>query len=366
MNKLALKIFVGLVALSLAGCAAFFSIVGLSKLFAGAAVAVIVMASTLEASKLVIASFLYRFWATVNKSLRAYLLIAITIIAIITSIGIYGFLSGAYQTTKSKYDLTRTQTDSLATQKMYFESSAVTFKSQLESKNTQLANLTSIRNSQELRATQLVTSNRSSRSADRSAKETDATIKTLNKDIDELNKKVIAYSDSSSKVQVSITQLGLKNEISSELGSLAYISRVLHVEMDSVVNILIILFIIVFDPLAICMVLAFNFMSKPKEDNKPEEEIQKEINFPEEEFIPYEPDFFVNADAIIEDYIAEQPSEQPLSQPVQEPVISIPQSRNREDLKELKRREIDKERKESLAKKKSKENLYNEDSSKTY
>jgi hypothetical protein len=95
MNKLALKIFVGLVALSLAGCAAFFSIVGLSKLFAGAALAVIVMASTLEASKLVIASFLYRFWATVNKSLRAYLLVAITIIAIITSIGIYGFLSGA-------------------------------------------------------------------------------------------------------------------------------------------------------------------------------------------------------------------------------------------------------------------------------
>jgi hypothetical protein len=365
MNKLALKIFVGLVALSLAGCAAFFSIVGLSKLFAGAAVAVIVMASTLEASKLVIASFLYRFWSTVNKSLRIYLLVAITIIAMITSIGIYGFLSGSYQTTKSKYDLTRTQTDSLATQKMYFESSAATFKSQVESKNTQLTNLTSIRNSQELRATQLVTSNRSSRSADKSAKETDATIKLLNKDIDELNKKVIAYSDSSSKVQVAITQLGLKNEISSELGSLAYISRVLHVEMDSVVNILIILFIIVFDPLAICMVLAFNFMSKSKEDDKPKEE-QKEINFPEEDEFPIEPDFFINTDPIIEDYIADQPSEQPLTQPVQEPEITISQPRGKEELKELKRREIDKERKESLAKKKSKENLYNEDNSKTY
>jgi hypothetical protein len=366
MNKLALKIFVGLVALSLAGCAAFFSIVGLSKLFAGAAVAVIVMASTLEASKLVIASFLYRFWSTVNKSLRIYLLVAITIIAMITSIGIYGFLSGAYQTTKSKYDLTRTQTDSLSTQKMYFESSAATFKSQLESKNTQLANLTSIRNSQELRATQLVTSNRSSRSADKSAKETDATIKSLNKDIDELNKKVIAYSDSSSKVQVAITQLGLKNEISSELGSLAYISRVLHVEMDSVVNILIILFIIVFDPLAICMVLAFNFMSKSKEDDKPKEEIQKEINFPKEDEFPIEPDFFVNTDPIIEDYIAEQPSEQPLTQPVQEPVITIPQPRDKEELKELKRREIDKARKVKTIKKTPDENLYNEDNSKTY
>jgi hypothetical protein len=248
---------------------------------------------------------------------------------------------------------------------MYFESSAATFKSQLESKNTQLANLTSIRNSQELRATQLVTSNRSSRSADKSAKETDATIKVLNKDIDELNKKVIAYSDSSSKVQVAITQLGLKNEISSELGSLAYISRVLNVEMDSVVNILIILFIIVFDPLAICMVLAFNFMSKPKEDDKPKEE-QKEINFPEEDEFPFEPDFFVNTEPYNTYNVVEQPSEQPLTQPVQEPVITISQPKGREELKEFKRREIDRERKESLERKKSNENLYNEDNSKTY
>ena len=80
MNKTTLKIFVGLIAISLAFCAAFFSIVGLSKLFAGAALAVIIMSSTLEASKLVIASFLYQFWDTVNKTLRAYLLVAISII----------------------------------------------------------------------------------------------------------------------------------------------------------------------------------------------------------------------------------------------------------------------------------------------
>ena len=86
----------------------FFSIVGLSKLFAGSAAAVIAMASTLEASKLVIASFLYQSWETVSKVLRAYLMIAIFVIAGITSIGIYGFLSNAYQTTKSKYDLTKT------------------------------------------------------------------------------------------------------------------------------------------------------------------------------------------------------------------------------------------------------------------
>jgi hypothetical protein len=261
MNKTILKVLVGLVALSLAVCAAIFSIIGLSKLFAGAAVAVIAMASSLEASKLVVASFLYQNWKTVNKTLRAYLLIAVTVIAIITSMGIYGYLSGAYQNTKSKYDLTQTQTDSLISKKSYFDASIATYKSQLEFKNTQLLNLTSIRNSQEQRATQLVTANRSSNSADRSARQTDNNIKSLNKDIQLLNDNILAYSDSASKMQVSITQLGLKNELSSELGTLTYISKLIDQPMDKIVNVLILLFIVVFDPLAICLVLAFNFLN---------------------------------------------------------------------------------------------------------
>lgn len=312
MNKTILKLLVGMVALSLAGCAAFFSIVGLSKLFAGAALAIIIMASTLEASKLVIASFLYQSWTTISKVLRMYLVIAMIIIASITSIGIYGFISGAYQTTKSKYDLTRTQTDSLKVQQTYFESSVSTFKSQLESKNTQLNNLTSIRNSQELRATQLVTSNKSSRSADRSAKETDAAIKLINVEIDDLNKRIIAYADSASKMNIAVTQVSLKTDISSELGSLAYISNVLNISMDKVVNVLIILFIIVFDPLAICMVLVFNFMSKPNEDNIPNEN-------------NIDTSFFVTSNLEPLDIKAEEPSEQPQEQPEPVDQVIIPQ-----------------------------------------
>jgi len=360
MNKHVLKFLVVLIAISLAGCAAFFSIVGLSKLFAGAAIAVMIMASTLEASKLVITSFLYQAWSTVNKTLRLYLLIAISIIAIITSIGIYGFLSSAYSETKSKYDLTQTQTDSLSTQKSYYESSVDNFKLQLTTKTSQLTNLSNIRNSQEVRASQLVTNKRSSKSADRSAKETDAAIKLINLDIDNLNKNIITYSDSSEKMQVKITQLGLKNNISSELGSLSYVARLLNVSMDSVVNVLIILFIIVFDPLAICMVLVFNSMSNSKEDFKPKEEIQKEINFPKEEYIPYEPDFFLNPNAIIEDIIPEQPSEQPLEQSEPSTIISKPTQKTKEELKESIRQLAERKRNEKL------DDLYNESNSKTY
>lgn len=283
MNKLYLKLTVGLVALSLAVCAGFFSIVGLSKLFAGAAVAVIAMAATLEASKLIIASFLYQHWTAVGKSLRAYLLIAITIIAMITSIGIYGFLSGAYQTTKSKYDLTQTQADSLKSVQSYYESTLATCNFQLNAKTKQLTNLTEIRNSQELRATQLITLNRSSKSADKSATQTEKQISQLSQSIDELNSKIVLYGDSASKAKVAITQVSLRNEISSELGTLVYLSNVSGWSMDKIVNILIILFIIVFDPLAICMVLVFNFLNHKNKANVAPVLIEPESSIVEEE-----------------------------------------------------------------------------------
>lgn len=268
MNKTVLKVFVGLIALALAICAAFFSIVGLSKLFAGAFIAVIFMATTLEASKLVIASFLYRTWSTVNKVLRTYLIIAIVIIALITSIGIYGFLSGAYQNTKSKYELSQTASDSLSVKKTYYDNALISYKAQLDAKNSQLQSLSSIRTSQEQRALTLVNSNKSSRSADRSASQTDSKINSLNKEIDNLNDSIVKFSTESSNLKLLSTQANLQNEVSSELGSLTYISRVTGVSMDTVVNILIILFMIVFDPLAICMVLAFNYLNENKEEQK--------------------------------------------------------------------------------------------------
>ena len=73
--------------------AAFYSISGLSKLFAGAAFAVIVMAASLEIAKLVIASLLYQYRKNLPKFLKYYLSIACVVLILITSMGIYGFLS---------------------------------------------------------------------------------------------------------------------------------------------------------------------------------------------------------------------------------------------------------------------------------
>ena len=89
-------------ALSVSASAAFYSISGFSKLFAGASFEVIIMASSLEIAKLVIASLLYQYWSVINKALRTYLMVATVILILITSMGIYGFLSAAYQETANK------------------------------------------------------------------------------------------------------------------------------------------------------------------------------------------------------------------------------------------------------------------------
>ena len=88
---------VGLSALLVAGSAAYYSVFGLSKLFSGAMFAVVVMAGSLEFAKLVSASFLYRYWYKVNEWLKYYMTIGVVTLVFITSAGIFGFLSNAYQ-----------------------------------------------------------------------------------------------------------------------------------------------------------------------------------------------------------------------------------------------------------------------------
>ena len=104
-------------ALSVSASAAFYSVSGLSKLFAGASFEVIIMAGSLEVAKLVIASLLYQYWDVINKGLRVYLTVAAFILVLITSMGIYGFLSSAYQDTYRQLTIKNNQTSTKNDQK---------------------------------------------------------------------------------------------------------------------------------------------------------------------------------------------------------------------------------------------------------
>ena len=246
MKEKLLPYVIALSALSVSGCAIFYSVYGLSQLFAGASKAVIVMASSLEFAKLVVASLLYTYWDEINKWLRAYLTLACIILMFITSGGIYGFLSGAYQETATKSELMDKHTLVLQTKQNRFQEQLKGEKELLLYYTEALSNPTMIQYIDK-ETGQLVTTT-SSRQR-----------KLMTSQLNEAKNNTYMLNDSISMYDMKILEKQISNETARELGPLKYVAKSLGVEMDKVVNYFLLLIVFVFDPLAICLVIAANF-----------------------------------------------------------------------------------------------------------
>lgn len=237
---------IALSALFVSSSAIFYSIYGLSKLFAGASTAIIIMASSLEIAKIVAASLLYQYWNEINKLLRTYLTIACLILILITSGGIYGFLSGAYQSTATKSEMLDKHVLMLRTKQNRFqtqlngENAAVKFYTEALSNPTMIQYI-------DRETEQLVTTT--------SARQR----KLMTNQLNEVKSMTYALNDSISKYDIMILDKEVSNESARELGPLKYVAKSLGVEMDKVVNYFLLLIVFVFDPLAICLVIAANF-----------------------------------------------------------------------------------------------------------
>ena len=267
-----LPILLFISALSLSLTAAFYSVTGLSKLFSGAALAIIIMASALEASKLIIATFLHHYWKTLNKLLKIYLTTALCILIIITSLGIYGFLTAAYQETLTQSQVIKKEIQLIENQKQKYYNNIHRDSTSLSIKNQRIISLTQLRIQQETRLDSLY-----SRKAYNSAKQTELIIKDANDDlkslqseIDTLNKNIYTNQDSIFRLDQKIFQINTTDQSRSELGPLEYISNLLGKPMDIIINWFMIVLIFVFDPLAISLVIAFNFtLNQIKPKNTP-------------------------------------------------------------------------------------------------
>jgi len=265
------KIFPFLIALSalaVSGSAAFYSITGLSKLFAGASTEVIIMASSLEAAKLVMASLLYQYWDKLGNLLRLYLTIALITLICITSAGIYGFLSGAYQDTANKASVVDKETQVYKVKKERFEQTKVDYtteKQRLDNDISQLRNALatgSTTQSVDARTGQVVTR---ANNANRKTFEAQLNTALQNKDI--VDNKIIAANDSITALDMKILEIESKAELAGELGPLKYLSNLTGKPMDQIINWFLLVIIFVFDPLAICLVIAANIafnQLKPK------------------------------------------------------------------------------------------------------
>ena len=246
MKNRALPYVIALSALLVSGSAIFYSVYGLSKLFAGASKAVIIMASSLELAKLVVASLLYQYWNEINKWLRLYLTVACITLMLITSGGIYGFLSGAYQETAIKSELLDKHTLVLQTKQNRFNEQLKGEKKLLIYYTEALSNPTMIQYV-DTASNQLVTTT-SSRQR-----------KLMTDQLNEVKSKVNALNDSISMYDMKILNKQISNEDARELGPLKYVAKSLGVEMDKVVNYFLLLIVCVFDPLAIALVISANF-----------------------------------------------------------------------------------------------------------
>ena len=246
MKERVLPYIIALSALFVSSCAVFYSVYGLSQLFAGASKAVIVMASSLEIAKLVVASLLYQYWGELNRLLRLYLTIACITLMFITSGGIYGFLSGAYQETATKSELMDKHTLMLQTKQNRFNEQLKAEKELLIYYTEALSNPTMIQYVD--RETQQLITTTSSRQR-----------KLMTSQLNEVKSNVYRLNDSISIYDMKILEKEVSNEEVRELGHLKYVAKSLGVEMDKVVNYFLLLIVCVFDPLAVCLVIAANF-----------------------------------------------------------------------------------------------------------
>jgi len=249
---------IALSALAVSASAAFYSVSGLSKLFAGAAFAVIIMAASLEIAKLVIASLLYQYRKTLPRLLKYYLSIACLILILITSMGIYGFLSAAYQETAAKSGNVDAQIVLIETKRDNIKEQLAIYNAEKESINGAVSDLRSGLSNNVIQYTDtlgnvLTTTSSSTRRA--LEKQLDQAIgrqTEINSKVDDLNQQLFNY-------ETEIVEITSNANITGELGPLKYLSGLTGKPMDKIINWLLLTIIFVFDPLAIALVIAANF-----------------------------------------------------------------------------------------------------------
>lgn len=259
MKQKFLSWFLLFCAVGLSVTAAYYSVLGLSVLFASVAIPVMVMGSFLEVSKIAIATYLHDQWKKTYTGLKIYLTVALVILSFITSLGIYGLLTTGFQENIAKMNISDKQVANVEVKKKRFEeikTELTTEKYTLDKDISQLRNALSTNTttqSVDKKTGQVTTkANTGNRKAfELQLKEAQTRRDTISSKIDILN-------DSITNLDVQVLNMESEAELGNELGAIKYVSEITGWDIKSVANIFILLIIFVFDPLAIVLVIATN------------------------------------------------------------------------------------------------------------
>jgi hypothetical protein len=252
MNDNWLKYLVAISAILIAGSAAYFSVTGLGVLFSGAAIAVMVMATSLEFAKLVTATYLKQKWSEIGTLNKWYLTFAVAVLMLITSAGIFGYLSNAFQQ------------QNLALQQI--DRKILVHSTKIEQNESQIKQLSTQITESNTNQGKILDNGKVNSRLLRSVDNRDKQISKLNDRIAELQKENAAENDSINKIKTDNISL------EKEVGGFRFVADAFGVELNSVVKFFIILIVIVFDPLAVALIISFNQLTmngrkKEEEDN---------------------------------------------------------------------------------------------------
>ena len=262
---------VGLSSLFIASCAAFFSIIGIGMLFSGSAIASMIMASSLEIGKLVATTFLYRYWKSSRLLLKTYLILAVVALMFITSLGIFGYLTSAYQQSSIENKLSEEKI-------VYIQDQKKMYGDKINDAKKRIENITKLRTSQENRLNESITNVIISRNPIQLAQiqeQTKELIDKSEKDIESENGKIQKGIDELQSFDKKIADIKIEAGSKKDIQTFKFISEQFKVDMNTGVTWFIVALISVFDPLAICLLLAYNttlnftdIVEKPKDDIK--------------------------------------------------------------------------------------------------
>ena len=260
--------WIGLSALLIAGSAAAFSVYGLAKLFSGAFLSVVVMAGSLELGKLVTASFLYRYWNVINYFQKVYMTIATLVLVFITSAGIFGYLSNAYQGATLEFEKQSTELIAVEERIEQLEEDKVFLKEELSIAISELPD-------------NYITAKRKLREQ-------------YNPQILMVNEEILDYKKTRADLEIQLVSTGV------DVGPAIYLARTFGTDIDTVVKFFIFILIFVFDPLAVMLVIAYNqalLQNKPKEKTQNEhwKDIYSQPTFTDDE------DFSVEEEIMLEE-----------------------------------------------------------------
>jgi len=277
MEKKLLPYLVVISALSVSLSAAFYSVTGLGKMFSGASVQVMIMMSSLEIAKLVLASLLYQYWANLNRALKTYYFIALFVLMSSTSAGIYGYLSSAYSDTLNKVENIDKQVGVLGTKREMFQTQLNDARTEKERLNQNIAELTkgvsnNFVQSKDKDGNIITTTSAANR------KVYEEQLKSSQKRRDDILLTETALNDSITKIDLKKLELETNTDIAGEIGPLKYIAKLTGKSMDQVINWFIIALMLVFDPLAVSLVVGANVIFRDKNKEKEKLKLSQEID----------------------------------------------------------------------------------------